>query len=192
MFDDPPRRREMLLLVVLFEGGLGALAVGLGWLINCPPWQSFHWNVRASLLGIGATLPLLPVFLLCVYWPVGPFTRIKEFAEEVIKPRFGPCTVVDLAAISLLAGFGEEMLFRGILQSVFNRWFDPWLALALASLLFGLLHLITPTYAIIAALMGAYLGWLYVYSGNLLVPVIAHTLYDWFALTYLVRGGVTG
>jgi uncharacterized protein len=188
MLDESPRRREVVLLAVLFEGGLGALALGLGWLVDCPPWQGFSWSIQDTFLAVGATLPLLLIFLLCLRWPVGPLARIKALAEEVIKPLFRRCTLVDLAAISLLAGFGEEMLFRGFLQDVFKRWLDLWAALALASVLFGLLHLITPTYAVMATLMGAYLGWLYARSGNLLVAVITHTLYDFFALAYLVRG----
>jgi membrane protease YdiL (CAAX protease family) len=122
-----------------------------------------------------------------VRWPVGPLARIKAFAEEVIKPLFRACTLLDLAAISLLAGVGEEMLFRGVLQDVFSRWLDPSLALVLASVLFGLLHLITPTYALLAALMGAYLGWLYAQTGNLFVAIMVHALYDFFALGYVVR-----
>jgi membrane protease YdiL (CAAX protease family) len=52
--------------------------------------------------------------------------------------------------------------------------------------LFGLLHPITPTYAVLAALMGAYLGGVWLASGNLLVPIVAHALYDFIALAYLL------
>jgi membrane protease YdiL (CAAX protease family) len=34
--------------------------------------------------------------------------------------------------------------------------------------------------------MGAYLGWLYVGSGNLLVPILVHALYDFVALAFVV------
>jgi membrane protease YdiL (CAAX protease family) len=183
----PPRRPEVVLLAVLFEGGLGVLALALAWLVGCPVWQSLHIDGRDIVLGVAATFPLLLIFVLCLHGQIGPLVRIKAFGEEVIKPLFRPCTLFDLAAISLLAGLGEEMLFRGVLQEVLSRWLNLWLALTLASVLFGLLHLITPTYAVMATLMGAYLGWLYIRSGNLLVPVTAHALYDFFALAFLVR-----
>jgi uncharacterized protein len=188
VLDDPPRRSQVVLLVLLVEGGLGGLAVGLGWLIDCPPWQDIRWDWWDSVLAVGATLPLLVIFLLCLRFPVGPLARIKAFAEDVIQPVFRTCTLLDLAAISLLAGVGEELFFRGLLQGFFSRWFHPYLSLAVASMLFGLLHAITPTYALLAALIGAYLGWLYIHIGNLVVPITAHALYDAFALTYLVRG----
>ncbi|HLJ94956.1 MAG TPA: CPBP family intramembrane glutamic endopeptidase [Gemmataceae bacterium] len=187
MFEDPPRRRQVVLVAMLFEGGLGALAAGLGWLIGCPPWQVLHWNVWDALWAVAATVPLVVLFLLCMHWPVGPLARIKAIAEEFIAPLFRSCTFFDLAVISLLAGLGEEMLFRGALQGSFSRWFDAWLVLVCTSVLFGLLHWITPTYAGFATLMGGYLGWLFLESGNLLVPVVVHALYDGFALAYLVR-----
>lgn len=192
MLDDSPRRREVVFLVLLVEGGLGGLAAGLGWLIDCPTWQDIRWDWRDFVLAVGSTLPLVVIFLLCLRFPVGPLVRIKAFADDVIKPVFRACTLLDLAAISLLAGVGEELFFRGLLQGLFSRWFHPYVALAGASVLFGLLHAITPAYALLAALVGIYLGWLYVHIGNLLTPIIAHSLYDAFALTYLVRSRAAG
>src|SRR5438093_175409 len=61
----PGCRREVVLVAVLFEGSLGALAAGSGWLLDCPPWQAIRWNIQDALLGVAATLPLVLVFLAC-------------------------------------------------------------------------------------------------------------------------------
>ena len=61
------------------------------------------------------------------------------------------------------------------------------LGLLAAALLFGLLHSITPAYAILAGLVGLYLGGLWLACGNLLTPIVAHGTYDFLALVYLVR-----
>jgi membrane protease YdiL (CAAX protease family) len=53
--------------------------------------------------------------------------------------------------------------------------------------LFGALHALTPTYAILATLAGAYLGSVWLITGNLLVVIIAHGFYDFIALVYLLR-----
>jgi membrane protease YdiL (CAAX protease family) len=182
------RRGPLVLLSVLFEGSLGLLAWILGWLLHQPCWESLRWELGAAGWGAAASLPMLALFLLCLWRPVGPLARIKQFSREVIRPMFARCTLTDLAVISLAAGFGEELLFRGVLQPVFSRWLGPWLGLAAASLLFGLLHPITPTYMVLAALMGAYLGYVWVVSGNLLVVIVAHGLYDFLILMFLVRG----
>jgi membrane protease YdiL (CAAX protease family) len=36
-------------------------------------------------------------------------------------------------------------------------------------------------------LAGLYFGGLYLISGGLLAPVVAHALYDWVALMYVLR-----
>ena len=48
-------------------------------------------------------------------------------------------------------------------------------------------HLVTVEYALITAFIGAYLGALYLTSGNLLVPIVTHAVYDFLALFYLFR-----
>ena len=98
--------------------------------------------------------------------------------------------------ISLFAGAGEEMLFRGLIQAGLDEWMTgpagAWIALAVASLLFGLAHMVSATYAVVAALIGAYLGALLIATDNLLAPIVAHGLYDFVALIYLVRDADEG
>jgi membrane protease YdiL (CAAX protease family) len=187
MAEDFSGRRRIVWLGIGFEGGLGLLAWGVGWLVGQPPLERFHWDWRDAALGMLASLPLLGLFLICIRWPVGPLARIKEFSDEVIREWFAPCTLFDLGLISLLAGIGEEMLFRGVLQASFQQWIGIWWSLAATSLLFGLLHPITPAYVVLAALMGAYLGWLQIIMDNLLGVMITHALYDFLALTILLR-----
>jgi membrane protease YdiL (CAAX protease family) len=78
------------------------------------------------------------------------------------------------------------MLFRGVFQAVLSRWAGTAVGLALASALFGLLHAITFTYAVLAGLAGAYLGALWLWTDNLLVSILVHALYDFVLLVYLI------
>ncbi len=133
-------------------------------------------------------MPLLLLFLAMMHWPVGPLAGIKKFSDDVVRPLLSPCTVIDLVGISALAGLGEEMLFRGVLQPAFVHWLGPWGALAAASALFGAAHAISVTYAVLATLMGAVLGGIFIYSENLLTPVVVHGLYDLVVLLVLLRG----
>lgn len=111
-----------------------------------------------------------------------------------LVPAFARCTTFELALISLLAGVGEEALFRGVIQSALTAWLTPSWGLVLTSALFGLGHLVTPAYAVIAGLLGLYLGAIAMFHGNLLIVMIVHGLYDLLALLYLTgthadRGG---
>jgi membrane protease YdiL (CAAX protease family) len=181
------RRRDTLLLGLGFEGGFVIVAWLLGWLLHQPPLDQFHWRVADAGWGLAACVPLLAGLWLGLRWPIGPLRRIKRFSVEVIRPLFQPCTVLDLAGISLLAGLGEEMLFRGVLQGWLTARIGTWLALAVTSVLFGILHPITLTYALLAALCGAYFGIIFIHTDNLLAVVIPHAVYDFIALLCLSR-----
>ena len=188
MADESNDRLTVVLLTASVEGGLVALAWLLGWWLEQPPLRTFSWDARAALVGVAATLPLLLLFLVLMRWPVGPLAGIKRFSEEVVRPTLAPCTLIDLIGISTLAGLGEEMVFRGVLQPALARSIGPWSALAAISVLFGAMHYVSATYAILAALMGAYLGALWMHSDNLLTPIVVHGLYDLVVLLYLLRG----
>lgn len=187
--DAAAQRHTVVLLAILVEGGLLTLASLLGWIFDQSPLLHFDWTVQGALWGVGATIPLIVLFFLMSRWPVGPLRRIQRFSEDVIRPLLAPCSLLDLLGIALLAGLGEEMLFRGVVQELFGRWFNVWIGVIVASLLFGAMHSITFTYASLAALMGVYLGVVWLYADhNLLVVVIAHALYDFVVLVWLLRG----
>jgi membrane protease YdiL (CAAX protease family) len=184
------RRQTVVLLAVFTEGGLLVAASLVGWMIDQPPLRFFDWTLRAVLWGVVATLPLLALFFVLQRWPIGPLRRIQRFSEEVIQPFLAPCSWIDLLGISALAGLGEETLFRGVLQEAAGRWFNNvWIGIIAVSILFGLVHSITFTYVVLATLMGAYLGCVWLYADhNLLVIVITHALYDFVVLLWLLRG----
>jgi uncharacterized protein len=189
MTDQGRERRLVVAAAVLVEGGLIGLAWLTGWLAGQAPLASFRWDGVDALVGVAATLPPLLLFAACRRWPVGPLSNLNRFLERVVRPVLAPCTLTDLLGISVLAGLGEEMLFRGVLQPALGRWVGaPWVGLVGAAVLFGLLHAVTPTYAVLAALMGAYLGWLFQRTENLLTPVLVHGLYDFAVLVYLIYG----
>lgn len=176
------------MLAIVVEGGLVLLAIGLGWLLDHGPLAHFHLDVWGPLTGLLAAAPMLLAFLAMVRWPVGPLRNVKAFTDTVVRPVMAPCTLLDLFGISVLAGVGEEMLFRGLMQDVFATWLPAWLAVASAAVLFGMMHAVTPTYAVMAGLMGAYMGGVYLWSGNLLAPMVAHGVYDFVVLVYLMYG----
>jgi membrane protease YdiL (CAAX protease family) len=183
-----PRRRWLVVLIgAAFEGSLIALAWPLGWLCGQPPLADLHWTPAGAGLGIAATLPMLVLFAILLRWPLGPLRRIREFFDQMVRPLLHGCSVFELALLSLAAGAGEELVFRGVLQPALVRWLGTVPGLVLTSALFGLLHPVTGTYIVLAAGLGLYLGAVAWASGNLLVVIVAHALYDFVVLVYLLR-----
>jgi hypothetical protein len=139
---------------------------------------------------------LVALLAICVYVPFRPLRDILHVIDQWVVPLFRPCSLGEMAVIAVLAGFGEEMLFRGVIQNALGGWLGGttglWAACGLASLLFGFAHAVSAAYAVLATLIGLYLGTLWIVTANLLVPVVAHGVYDFVALVYLVRLRVRG
>jgi len=153
--------------------------------------------------GFDASLPFLvkgilwsfPLGLLAVALDVveDRFDALKEVTKATqssvlsllggtFKPLVGTITALALGAA---AGIGEEMLFRGVMQfELGSKLGSEVLAVGITSIVFGALHAVTPLYAGLAALASVYFGWLYLATGNLMVPIVTHAFYDWAALLY--------
>jgi membrane protease YdiL (CAAX protease family) len=196
----PIEPRRVVLLGVLLEGGLVAVALVLGWLCNYRPLATFPVSFDGVLeglwLGLVATVPMLIGLWLINRYPIGPFDDLKRIVDRMVLPLFRGVGVLGFAAISILAGLGEELLFRGFLQGalaeVLRERINPLAAnvsaVMAASVLFGLMHPITRFYAVLCFGVGIYLGCLWILTGNLLAPIVAHALYDFVALVFLTRG----
>ena len=197
---EPAGERGMVTLAVLFEGGLAVLALGIGWLVGFWPLQDFSWSISGLLWGVAGTVPPVIGLLLIDRFPIGPMAGLKKVVEELIVPLFRKLSIAHLAVIALLAGIGEELLFRGLLQGGLDSYLQQYLspaaatgtALAVSSIVFGLMHPITRTYVVLCVMVGIYLGAIWLLTGNLLVPIIVHGLYDFVALVYLVRRPAAG
>jgi membrane protease YdiL (CAAX protease family) len=102
-------------------------------------------------------------------WP-GYRRSADVYLEVVLKPLFWP----DLIWLGLLPGLSEELLFRGVMMSALGL---NATGLILSSFCFGILHLggiDQWPYAIWATAVGLLLGYSFLDTGNLLVPIVAH------------------
>ena len=177
----------MLRFALAIEGSLLVLAWGLGWLFGAPPFEQVHLNWQSVALGAAATCPPLLAMWWCSRSQWRPFRGLMFEMEDKIIPLFAGCSQFDLILICVLAGVGEEALFRGVIQNLLADLVNPRVALVVTSALFGLGHFITPMYAVLAGLLGFYLGWLSLALDNLLVAMATHALYDYVALRYLIH-----
>ena len=170
-----------LLLIAL--GGETALALlALVWiglrrlpLELAPPLR----GLAAGTVAAGA-FALMNLYLLRRAPAVAGVRSIRRLYYEVLKPLFADLRAFDVVLIGLVAGVGEELLFRGAIQ--------PEIGVVPASLLFGAMHIGgggTVVFGCWAALFGLALGWLAIGTGGLLAPVVAHAVYDTVALAYI-------
>jgi CAAX protease family protein len=169
------------------EAGLALLAVGLGRALGISPLAQVQAGWRPLLWGVLATLPLVLALIWILKRPAGALHRLVDFVVGQLGPILAGRSAAELALLAALAGLSEELLFRGVVQSGLERLVPGPLALLFASVLFGLAHFATSTYAVVAGLMGVYLGLLLLVQGSLLAPIVTHALYDLVALFLVAR-----
>ena len=151
---------------------------------------NFALTQNAFNLGILYTLPL-GVISVVLDKIENKFPSLQDVTKAtnrsvlaLLGGTFKPLVAIITAiGLGLAAGIGEEMLFRGILQWEINTRFgiSNIIAVVSSSVIFGILHAVTPLYAILATLASFYFGLLYLSTGNLLVPIVTHGFYDFCA-----------
>ncbi len=176
------------------ESVLVFVALGLGHLGGVSPIEHLRLDAASVVLGAAGALPMLGILLWCLRTTWGPMRRLVALVEERLGPYLANASAGGILLLALLAGVGEELLFRGVIQGWLAERAPLWLAIAAASLLFGVGHWLSASYAVMASLIGAYFGILFLLSGNLLAPMVAHAAYDVVALFVLTRrvGASTG
>ncbi|MGE5894938.1 MAG: lysostaphin resistance A-like protein [bacterium] len=174
------KRSFLLRIALLIEGGAFLLSLLLSWLLSVPLLPLTR-NPLGDIL-VGTLWAMIPFafFIFTLSGMAGkiPGLRsIRTLLRREVYSLFSGSRLPDLVIISLIAGFGEEMLFRGVIQGK--------LGIVAAALLFGLAHSITPAYVVGAFCIGLYIGYLREAYDSLLVAIQLHFVYDLCALAWL-------
>lgn len=143
-----------------------------------PTWHDTLWGATTALIMLGMSVAGSAAAERWAWWGF-----LKRWIHQFL-PLLTGMRARDMVLLSVIAGVGEEALFRGVIQSVLGVWF--------ASLLFAVMHVfrwdsdglkMTAFYIP----FGLLLGWLYATTQNLWGCIVAHTLYDLVALWWLRR-----
>jgi hypothetical protein len=178
---------RIVLTVFVVEAILGAVGLAGAWWFETPILEDMRVDLRSGAIAIVATIPLLVVSLSGLRSKSGFGAELLEVIRKTLGKLFASCSVIDLLIVSIMAGIGEELFFRGFLQASLGNVIHPWLALVLVSILFGVVHWASWVYALSAGLIGLFLGVVFLVTGNLFVAIAVHALYDFFAMLVIVR-----
>jgi membrane protease YdiL (CAAX protease family) len=145
--------------------------------LNMPPKISY-WAM--ALLFLVAILPFTAIsHYLNTLIPESLHHQGGQELQQTILQMHSPIDLAfNILLVGVMAGVGEELLFRGVLQRIFAFSFrNIHLAVWLTAILFSLVHLELQAF-VPRVLLGAVFGYLYYWSGSLLVPIILHFLYN--------------
>jgi hypothetical protein len=176
-------RLKIMTIALLMEGVVFFLALLLASYFDITLFPLTRNLAYDILIGTAGAIPAIIFFLFLISERAKgiPFLgSLRQIVLTDIKKIFTETGVIDLVVISLLAGVSEELLFRGVIQAKFG--------IVVASVIFGLIHYVSPAYVIVTMVMGFYIGVFFYVSKSLLVPIQIHFIYDLTALIYLRYG----
>ncbi len=178
------KQRDIVLLVAISEMVLAAIFFVWQWyhglaLFPVMP-SSVHLLEGAVHAGV---LFAVNIFVLSVIVRRSrEDSSFRHFIDCVVHPLAAELSLLAALVVSVFAGIGEELFFRGVLQSE--------LGLLVASVLFAVLHFGTalkryPVVVCFYFLIGLYIGVVFEENGSLWTVILMHALYDFLALVYL-------
>ena len=107
--------------------------------------------------------------------------RMQQTIENFLVMNSIYDLLLSLFLIAIMPAFLEEIVFRGVYQQELSRVFNFHIAIIITSLLFSLIHMqffgFFPRF-----FLGMVLGYLFYYSQNLVMPIIAHFLNNAFVI----------
>lgn len=203
---DVPNGRMAMLFVQGIGSGIGFWVAA--WIITkFIEKADLHWEIQRSRFNISNLLIALAITLgamffngLLVYWNAqlvlpesmaGLENWMKEMETQLMEVtkfltdfQSIPELLTGILVIGVFAGIGEEMFFRGVVQPKMKLYTNSghW-GVWLTAIIFSAIHI--QFYGFLPRVfLGALFGYLYLYSGSLLYPILAHVFNN--ALTVIV------
>lgn len=113
-------------------------------------------------------------------------------ANKILENASPLATVASVVIVGLLTGFSEELFFRGALQGIIQRSkVSKAVAVWGAAAIFSALHFQFFGF-VPRLLMGAFFGYLLVWSGSLWLPIFAHALNNSMVVLTYNTGEIKG
>jgi len=165
-------------------------------------WSAFNPRPVSTVAGLAVVGVVVVAFMpfdgLIIDWnqnvhlphtlaPLEQWIREKEKSLEGVTKYLTTFNnmgqlLIAVLVIAVIPAIGEETLFRGILQRNLTYWTgNAHMGIWISAALFSAIHVQFLGF-IPRMLLGALFGYLYVWSGNLWVPILAHFVNNGFTV----------
>lgn len=157
---------------------------------HCPLMTDRQINPMDAFLGILSAVGICMAANIVVNLLMQFFKSIgipEPQMPEYLQPTL-PSLLLNFFVFAVLPALLEELVFRGyVLRTL--RVYGDWFAVIISALLFGLMHGNVAQIPF-ALIVGVALGWLYVMTDNIWIPVAVHLINNGFSLLlqYLTIG----
>ena len=139
-------------------------------------------DLFSAIVNYITVFPLVFVGLLVIVW-IGQMIKGEDFLMQqnqglniLLESTMSQKYFLVISFIVIVPIF-EEILFRGILQSVLRQYVaKAWVAIIAASIIFSLLH--PPMHWPALFFLSCCMGYAYEKSGSLIRPIIIHAIFN--------------
>lgn len=148
-------------------------------------------KVEKIILAMVSMITITPFINQCIIWNQNIILpesmhnaeiwmkSMENSANEMTELILGKATIsnfiINMFIVALLAGFGEELFFRGTIQKILTVKFKkhPHLMIWITAIIFSAIHM--QFYGFIPRMiLGAWLGYLLFWTKSIWVPMAAH------------------
>lgn len=185
----------------------------LAWLVSERPWKELYLTEPPRIPSVIGVILICVVSVPAMNWltavneaitfpdwlsPLEELLRSMEnqaaaSTQEIMNETTVGGLIVNILIVGILTGLGEEMFFRGGVQNFIQRGdtpIRPWIAIWVTAVIFSAMHF--QFFGFLPRMvLGAYFGYLLVWTRSLWIPVIAHALNNSLALCggYIINTG---
>ena len=153
--------------------------------LNKPMLSTIMWGILA-IVSIGPFIDFVSTWnqglhlpqsmQLIEQWMIDSEKEAEVILNSILNTTTWGGYVSNILIISIMAGIGEELLFRGVLQKIFIGWTrNAHIGILLTAAIFSAIHF--QFFGFFPRLiLGSILGYIYLYSRSLWVPIIIHAI----------------
>lgn len=179
-------------------------AMAFAWIFYRTNWKKYFGLTKVptllicvfAILALFAAYPLVQLSyevnasLPLPEWMTAMEDNAAEILKDILKMDSVGSFLMMLLLVAILPGIGEELVFRGILQRQIQDWTKkPVMSVWIAAIVFSAIHMQFEGFLPRVAL-GALLGFVYLWSNNLWVPIIVHAVNNGMQVAILYFTGV--
>lgn len=165
------------------------------------------WHLIVSILAIIMLIPglnfllelnqelRLPSFLSALeQWMLTQEDQLNRITEAFLYTDSFTALLANILIMAVFAAIGEELFFRGVIQQLLNNLLrnHHW-AILITSIIFSAFHLQFFGF-LPRMLMGIMLGYIFIWTNNLWIPIILHFLFNSISIVaaYAYSVGIIG
>jgi membrane protease YdiL (CAAX protease family) len=115
-------------------------------------------------------------------WALPVTQSLDEIYKEMMQVNGAGSYIQKFAILCILPSFCEEIFFRGFSQTGLGRYYGKTVGVFITAAMFAVAHL-SPWYTHLYFILGLFLGWIFVTSGSLWIPIICHVINNAWTFT---------